>query len=52
MKVKMKRIKIAWDMTLGGVGFWTGNYLDYNNLSMIHDMWSIVPNHQKIEYIH
>jgi len=37
------KYKIAWDMNLGGVGFWTGNFLDYSNASMIYDMWSIVP---------
>ena len=32
------------DMGLGGVGFWTGNYLDYTNMSMVESMWSIVPS--------
>ena len=30
-------------MGLGGVGFWTGNFLDYSNRSMVEAMWSIVP---------
>ena len=37
------KYKIAMDMHLGGVGFWTGNFLDYSNKTMIHEMWSIVP---------
>ena len=37
------KYKVAADMGLGGVGFWTGNFLDYNNQSMVEAMWSIVP---------
>ena len=38
------KYKIAEDMGLGGVGFWTGNYLDYSNKTMVEDMWSVVPS--------
>ena len=38
------KYKIAVDMGLGGVGFWTGNYLDYDNKTMVEDMWSVVPS--------
>ena len=41
------KYKIAVDMGLGGVGFWTGNYLDYNNKTMVEEMWSAVPSHDK-----
>ena len=37
------KYKVATDMGLGGVGFWTGNFLDYNNQSMVEAMLSIVP---------
>ena len=30
-------------MGLGGVGFWTENFLDYTNQSMVQQMWSVVP---------
>ena len=38
------KYRIAEDMGLGGVGFWTGNYLDYGNKTMVEDMWSVVPS--------
>ena len=40
------KYEIAVDMGLGGVGFWTGNYLDYTNKTMVEDMWSAVPSPQ------
>ena len=38
------KYRIAVDMGLGGVGFWTGNYLDYNNKTIVEAMWSVVPS--------
>jgi len=37
------KYKIAADMGLGGVGFWTGNFLDYSNKTMVRNMWTVVP---------
>jgi hypothetical protein len=30
-------------MGLGGVGFWTGNFLDYTKKTMVDEMWTVVP---------
>lgn len=37
------KYQIGSGLGLGGVGFWTANFLDYKNKSMVESMWSIVP---------
>ena len=37
------KYQVARGLGLAGLGFWTGNFLDYNNQSMVEEMWSIVP---------
>jgi len=37
------KYQIAKMMGLKGTGFWTGNFLDYNDPDMVLSMWSIIP---------
>ncbi|XP_023328046.1 di-N-acetylchitobiase [Eurytemora carolleeae] len=37
------KYKVGTDLGLAGVGFWTANYLDYSNYTMVQSMWSILP---------
>jgi len=37
------KYQVAKMMGLGGTGFWTANFLDYKNSSMVDAMWNIIP---------
>ena len=43
---------VARDMGMKGVGFWTANFLDYANHTMVKAMWDIIPSSWNISKIH